>query len=105
MKQSAARYFLFERNKRYIPHLALLTVLEISRAYLGVRFAMVTRNVIDCAQSGTTDALMRAAMLLVAVIAGIMALYASAQYLRGWLRATLDREWKIRLSHTLKAAT
>lgn len=101
MKQSATRYFLFERNKRYIPHLALLTALEISRAYLGVRFAMVTRNVIDCAQSGTTDALMRAAMLLVAVIAGIMALYASAQYLRGWLRATLDREWKIRLSHTL----
>lgn len=101
MKQSATRYFLFERNKRYIPHLVLLTALEISRAYLGVRFAMVTRNVIDCAQSGTTDALMRAAILLVAVIAGIMALYASAQYLRGWLRATLDREWKIRLSHTL----
>ena len=101
MRRAVPLRFLFERNKKYLPGLLLLTLLEISRAYLGVQFAMVTRRVIDCAQSGSGDALSRAGLLLAAVIAGIMGLYAVAQYLRGWLRATLDREWKLRLSHTL----
>ena len=79
----------------------MLTLLEVARAYLGVEFAMVTRQVIDCAQGGSAEKLTRAALLLAAVVAGIMVLYASAQYLRGWLRATLDREWKTRLSHKL----
>lgn len=101
MRRAATLHFLFERNKKYLPRLVLLTALEISRAYLGVQFAMVTRQVIDCAQTGKTEALLHAAIMLTAVIAGIMALYAVAQYLRGWLRATLDREWKLRLSYTL----
>ena len=101
MKHKTTLHFLAERNRRYIPGLVLLTVLEVARAYLGVEFAMVTRQVIDCAQSGSAEKLAQAALLLAAVVAGIMALYASAQYLRGWLRATLDREWKTRLSHKL----
>lgn len=100
-KRSSTCRFILKKSKAYIPALLLLTFLEISRAYLGVQFAMVTRWVIDCAQSGSGDALSRAGLLLAAVIAGIMGLYAVAQYLRGWLRATLDREWKLRLSHTL----
>ncbi len=101
MKHKTTLHFLAERNRRYIPGLVLLTILEVARAYLGVEFAMVTRQVIDCAQSGSAEKLAQAALLLAAVVAGIMALYASAQYLRGWLRATLDREWKTRLSHKL----
>lgn len=101
MKHKTTLHFLAERNRRYIPGLILLTVLEVARAYLGVEFAMVTRQVIDCAQGGSAEKLTRAALLLAAVVAGIMVLYASAQYLRGWLRATLDREWKTRLSHKL----
>lgn len=101
MKHKTTLHFLAERNRRYIPGLILLTLLEVARAYLGVEFAMVTRQVIDCAQGGSAEKLTRAALLLAAVVAGIMVLYASAQYLRGWLRATLDREWKTRLSHTL----
>lgn len=101
MKHKTTLHFLAERNRRYIPGLILLTVLEVARAYLGVEFAMVTRQVIDCAKGGSAEKLTRAALLLAAVVAGIMVLYASAQYLRGWLRATLDREWKTRLSHKL----
>lgn len=101
MKHKTTLHFLAERNRRYIPGLVLLTLLEVARAYLGVEFAMVTRQVIDCAQGGSAEKLTRAALLLAAVVAGIMVLYASAQYLRGWLRATLDRKWKTRLSHTL----
>ena len=101
MKHKTTLHFLAERNRRYIPGLVLLTLLEVARAYLGVEFAMVTRQVIDCAQGGSAEKLTRAALLLAAVVAGIMVLYASAQYLRGWLRATLDREWKTRLSHKL----
>ena len=101
MKHKTTLHFLAERNRRYIPGLILLTLLEVARAYLGVEFAMVTRQVIDCAQGGSAEKLTRAALLLAAVVAGIMVLYASAQYLRGWLRATLDREWKTRLSHKL----
>ena len=101
VKHKTTLHFLAERNRRYIPGLILLTVLEVARAYLGVEFAMVTRQVIDCAQGGSAEKLTRAALLLAAVVAGIMVLYASAQYLRGWLRATLDREWKTRLSHKL----
>ena len=101
MKHKTTLHFLAERNRRYIPGLILLTLLEVARAYLGVEFAMVTRQVIDCAQGGSAEKLTRAALLLAAVVAGIMVLYASAQYLRGWLRATLDREWKKRLSHKL----
>lgn len=101
MKHKTTLHFLAERNRRYIPGLILLTLLEVARAYLGVEFAMVTRQVIDCAQGGSAENLTRAALLLAAVVAGIMVLYASAQYLRGWLRATLDREWKTRLSHKL----
>ena len=101
VKHKTTLHFLAERNRRYIPGLILLTLLEVARAYLGVEFAMVTRQVIDCAQGGSAEKLTRAALLLAAVVAGIMVLYASAQYLRGWLRATLDREWKTRLSHTL----
>lgn len=93
--------FLFEQNKPYIPRLVLLTVLEITRAYLGVQFALATRQVIDSAQSGSIEALAQAGLALAAVVVGIMALYASAQYLRGWLRSTLDRAWKTRLTHTL----
>lgn len=101
MKHKTTLHFLAERNRRYTPGLILLTLLEVARAYLGVEFAMVTRQVIDCAQGGSAEKLTRAALLLAAVVAGIMVLYASAQYLRGWLRATLDREWKTRLSHKL----
>lgn len=101
VKHKTTLHFLAERNRRYIPGLILLTLLEVARAYLGVEFAMVTRQVIDCAQGGSAEKLTRAALLLAAVVAGIMVLYASAQYLRGWLRATLDREWKTRLSHKL----
>ena len=101
MKHKTTLHFLAERNRRYIPGLILLTLLEVARAYLGVEFAMVTRQVIDCAQGGSAEKMTRAALLLAAVVAGIMVLYASAQYLRGWLRATLDREWKTRLSHKL----
>ena len=101
MKKESALRFLIARNRRYIPWLALMTVLETARAYLAVQFAMVTRQVIDCAQSGVKDALLHSGVMLGAVIAGIMALYAAAQYLRGWLRATMERGWKAHLSHAL----
>ena len=101
MKKTATLRYLAKRNQPYIPALILLTVLETLRAYLGVAFAMATRTVIDCAQAGRSEALVNAGIRLGGVILGIMALYAAAQYLRGRLKATLDREWKMRLSHVL----
>ena len=43
VKHKTTLHFLAERNRRYIPGLILLTLLEVARAYLGVEFAMVTR--------------------------------------------------------------
>ena len=102
MKKPVVLSYLATKNKPHIPALILLTVLETLRAYLGVAFAMATRTVIDCAQAGRSEALVNAGIRLGGVILGIMALYAAAQYLRGRLKATLDREWKMRLSHLQK---
>ena len=68
VKHKTTLHFLAERNRRYIPGLILLTLPEVARAYLGVEFAMVTRQVIDCAQGGSAEKLTRAALLLAAVV-------------------------------------
>ena len=100
-KQASALKYLVWKNRHHAPKLVLLVIFDTVQAFLGVQFAMATRRVIDSAQDGGVNALVAACVLLTSVVLGIMALYAVGQYLRGWLRATLDREWKLRLSAAL----
>lgn len=93
-KSISAIRFLVEKDRRYVPQILLLTVLEMGRACLSVRFALATRRVIDCAQGKHAGTLVQACLLLLGAILGIIGLYIAAQYVRGWTRATLDREWK-----------
>lgn len=101
MKKSIAILWIIKKIKRRIPRVLLLTVSTIVRSFLGVLFALGTKEVIDCAISGNQSAFYSACFFQGCIIAGILLCLTLNRHLRDRLQADLDRDWKKDLLHSL----
>ena len=101
MKKSASLLWVLKRIRRRIPALLALTAAGAGSAFLGVLFALGTRQVIDCAISGVRADFLGACVQQGAIIAGILLCITASRYLSERLRADLDRDWKQDLLHGL----
>lgn len=86
--------WLYRMMKRRIPSILALAALHIFSAFLGVRFALVTQNVIDSAVSGVEDAFVQACCVLAAFIVMRIVCNALSMHMNQMIRANLDRDFK-----------
>ena len=93
--------WLFKRTGRRIPAILLMTAANVGSALLGVYFALGTKGVINAAIDGDSQDLLRAALVQLAIIAGILICVTVYRYTRAKLGATLDRDWKETFVHKI----
>lgn len=86
--------WLCRMMRRRIPEILLLMVLHIFGAFLGVRFALVTQNVIDSAVSGVPEELLDACLVLAGFIGMRIVCNALSVHMNQMVRANLDRDFK-----------
>ena len=101
MKKRASLLWAFRRIGNRIPAIALLTCANIGSSLLGVAFALGTRNIIDTAVAGYSEAFSRACLIQGAIILGILLCITVSRHLRERLTADLDRDWKKHLLNLL----
>ena len=101
MNRGSSLLWVLKRIRRRIPALLLLTASGAGSAFLGVVFALGTRQVIDCAISGVREDFVRACLQQGAIILGILLCITLSRHLTERLRAELDRDWKRDLLHGL----
>jgi len=93
--------WLLKNIKKRIPALLVMTAANIGSALFGVWFALGTRGVINAAVSGDRGIFLRACVLQIGIIAGILLTQLLYRHLHAKLEADLDRDWKRSLLHTL----
>ena len=101
MKNSMTMIWILKKIKQRIPMLAMLTFVHIGQAFLGVMFALGTKEVIDCALTGDKTAFYKACFLQGSIIAGILICLTLNRHFRERLLAELDRDRKRDLLHCL----
>ena len=101
MKEKAPLLWLLGKVRRRIPALLLMTGANVAVAFLGVMFALGTKNVINSAVSGDRGALLRAIVVQLGIILTLLACSALCRYVSAKLSAELDRDWKRMLSHRI----
>ena len=94
MKVTSPVVWVFQKIKKKIPALVLLMASNVAGALLGVFFALGSKQVIDSAVAGSKELFLRACLVQLALIAGLIATYALQRHLREWLAAELDRSFK-----------
>ena len=97
MKKESALSWLYNKIKKRIPALMLMTASNVGTAFLGVMFALGTKNVINSAVSGSKSELIRAAVLQLLIIAGILLFSTLFRFLHARLAALMDMDWKHKL--------
>lgn len=101
MKSTKTLRWIIGKTRKHIPWLVFLTLAQVAQAFLGVMFALGTRQVIDSAMLGERRAFYRACFLQGSIIVGILVCLAVCRHLRDWLSSDLDRERKKDLLHIL----
>ncbi len=100
MKKNAILW-LAKHVHRRLPALGLMTAAKIGSALLSVLFALTSRDVIDCAVSGNTDAFWAACGIQALTILSILICLTLIRHLQDRLSADLERDWKRTLLHGL----
>ena len=101
MKAASPVFWVFQKIKKKIPALVLLMASNVAGARLGVCFALGSKQVIDSAVAGSKEQFLRACLVQLALIVGLIATYALQRHLREWLAAELDRSFKKNLLQIL----
>lgn len=101
MKAASPVFWVFQKIKKKIPALVLLMASNVAGALLGVFFALGSKQVIDSAVAGSRELFLRACLVQLALIVGLIATYALQRHLREWLAAELDRSFKKNLLQIL----
>lgn len=101
MKKKAPLIWAFKRIRHRIPALLLVTLSHIVNALLIVAFSLGTSNVIDSAVDGDGHAFLRACLVQLAIIAGILLTLTFNRHMNDKLTAQLDMDWKKNLLHGL----
>ena len=101
MKKNSSLSWLYKRTKKRIPALVLMTFANMGIAFLGVMFALGTKNVINSAISGSKNALIKAALWQFTIIIGLLLLPGIFRYLHAKLAAVMDMDWKLQLSRRI----
>lgn len=94
MKAASPVVWVFQKIKKKIPALVLLMASNVAGALLGVFFALGSKQVIDSAVAGSRELFLRACLVQLALIVGLIGTYALQRHLREWLAAELDRSFK-----------
>ena len=89
--------WILKRIRKRIPTIVLVVVLCIVNALLGVSFALGSRGVIDGAISGDKQTFLRACMVQLAIILGILTTLTINRHLKERLIMDLERDWKRQL--------
>lgn len=89
--------WILKRIRKRIPTIVLVVVLCIVNALLGVSFALGSRGVIDGAISGDKQTFLRACMVQLAIILGILITLTINRHLKERLIMDLERDWKRQL--------
>lgn len=103
MKKRSELLWLLKKIRRFIPALMLVTGISALNAYLGVRFAMETQQVIDSIAGGG-NAFRSACIRLAAVSTGLILCYALIRHFRDQTTILMDAHWKKQMTHVLLAA-
>lgn len=93
--------YLFQKLRRRVPALLLMTAASVGSALFGVAFALGTRGVINAAVSGTSNDLLQACVKQAGIILGILICLTVHRYFQNELTALLDRDWKQALFHRM----
>lgn len=93
--------WIIKNVKGRIPALAVMLVSYVGSSLLGVVFALASSRVVDTAVAGDRGAFLRACLVQLAVIAGIIICITVYRHLKDRLTADLDRDWKRSLLHRL----
>lgn len=101
MKVASPVFWVFQKIKKKIPALVLLMASNVAGALLGVFFALGSKQVIDSAVAGSKEQFLRACLVQLALIVGLIGTYALQRHLREWLAAELDRSFKKNLLQIL----
>ncbi|MBQ8634362.1 MAG: ABC transporter ATP-binding protein, partial [Lachnospiraceae bacterium] len=101
MKAASPVFWVFQKIKKKIPALVLLMASNVAGALLGVFFALGSKQVIDSAVAGSRELFLRACLVQLALIVGLIGTYALQRHLREWLAAELDRSFKKNLLQIL----
>ena len=101
MKAVSPVFWVFQKIKKKIPALVLLMASNVAGALLGVFFALGSKQVIDSAVAGSKEQFLRACLVQLALIVGLIGTYALQRHLREWLAAELDRSFKKNLLQIL----
>lgn len=86
--------WLYRMMKRRIPTILLLMLLSIFSSILNVRFALVSRDVIDSASGGVRQELIRACIVFALFIVMRIGATVLSMHLSQMVRANLDRDFK-----------
>lgn len=100
-KKNNSISWIYRMMKRRIPSILCLSFIQVFSAYLGVRFALVTQNVIDSAVGGNRDVFLRACLILAVFILVRIVCNALATHMSQMVRANLDRDFKRNILHKI----
>lgn len=101
MKKNAPLFWVFRRIRHRIPALLLKMSSHILNALLVVAFSLGTSQVIDSAVDGDTSAFLRACLVQVGIIGGILLTLTFNRHMNDKLTADLDMDWKKDILHGL----
>ena len=101
MKNGVCFHFLWQKLRRRVPALLLMTAAHVSSAVLGVLSALGTKQVINSAVQGDEPLFFRACLVQGGIVLGILICLTIYRYLHEKLMVTLDRDWKLELFHGL----
>ena len=93
--------FLYNKLRRRIPALLLMTAAHVGSALFGVIFALGTKGVIDAAVNGGSSDLLQACLKQAGIILGILICLTVYRYFHNELTSLLDRDWKQNLFHNV----
>ncbi len=90
MKNNKPLRFIAQTSKKELFKLLLVTLLNAINSALGVYFALAMRDVINHAVAGEAPAVLRAAIILVCVVAAELALFVAVKLLSAHVTAQLN---------------
>ncbi len=94
-KEKGPVVWLLSKIKKRVPLLVCITVIAIVQAILNVEVAVLSKNVLDLAKSGTAkEEFLPAAFWLIGVVVAILFFSYLIRQLSEKLRIELDRDWK-----------
>ena len=93
--------YLFQKLRRRIPAIILLVLSHVGSALFCVLFSLGTKGVIDAAVNGSRQDLLRAGMIQVGIVLGMLFFGILYRWLHTELNAVLDQDWKKSFVHSV----